>query len=389
MVERAVDRVPAHAFDLRSLERRAVTPFTLLVLAFAGLILYANAKGNQYGFDFHGGIWTAGRDLLAGRSPYPPPHADALLVPGNEYVLPPLLAVLAVPFSVLPFTVAIVLWNVACIAAFVGALALLGLRDRRAYLIALCSFPFVASLVLGQPDGLLALAAALAWRFRDSWRGALAVGVLIAAKLLAWPLLIWLLATRRFRSAAVAAGSSVLLVASTWALFGFKGLAAYPRLLAADAHAFQVRSHSVVALAMRAGAAEQVARLLMVAVAVGIALVVLRLSRGSDLGWFTAALAFGLLSSPLLWSHYLTLLFVPLAISRKRADAVWLLTIAFWLSHQEPPAHAWQIGLVLSTIGAVAVAVTRGGGGGRSTRERPAWSSRSVSRLETVHYPPG
>jgi hypothetical protein len=123
--------------------------------------------------------------------------------------------------------------------------------------------------------------------------------------------------------------------------------------LAADARAFEVRSHSVVALTMRLGASEHVGRLLMVGVAVALALIALRLSRGGDLGWFSAALAFGLLMSPILWSHYLTLLFVPLAISRRRADALWLLTIAFWLSHQEPPAHAWQVGLVLLTIGAV------------------------------------
>jgi Glycosyltransferase family 87 len=84
------------------------------------------------------------------------------------------------------------------------------------YLLALCSFPFITSLALGQPDGLLAWPAAAAWRSRDdSWRGAAAVGLLIAAKLLAWPLIVWLLATRRFRQAGVAGGSAaVFLVGS-------------------------------------------------------------------------------------------------------------------------------------------------------------------------------
>jgi hypothetical protein len=377
-VERAVAPSFLRAVDLRRVERRAATPFALLALAFAAFTLYANARGSQYGFDFHGGIWKAGQDLLAGRSPYPDADAGGLLVPGNAYVLPPLLGVIAVPFSVLPFTLAIVLWNVVCAAALVAALALLGVRDRRIYLLALCSFPFVASLALGQPDGLLALAAALAWRFRGSWKGGLAVGALIAAKLFAWPLVIWLLATRRFRAAAVAAGSSLLFTGLSWALFGFKGLTAYPRLLAADARAFEVRSHSVVALALRLGASEELGRLLMVGVAVALALIALRVSRGGDLGWFSVALAFGLLTSPILWSHYLTLLFVPLAISRRRADAIWLLTIAFWLSHQEPPAHVWQVGLVLLTIGAVTalgVAGPSSPAGARSTgklgRNRP------------------
>jgi alpha-1,2-mannosyltransferase len=326
----------------------------------AVMTLARNALGSQYGFDFHGGMWKAGQDLLAGRSPYLAPNAHQLLVAGNSLITPPLLAVIAIPFAVLPFGLGVALWNLVCTAAFVGALVLLGVRDRRVMLIALCSFPFVSSLILGQPDGLFALAAAIAWRWRDSWRGAVAVGVLVAAKLLAWPLLLWLLVTRRVKCSAIALSTAVALLLLSWAPIGFKGLVDYPKLLAADARAFATRSHSIVAGAMRLGISERLGSALAIAVAAAVAVAIVRAARGSDRGYFAAAIVVGLLASPLLWSHYLVLLLVPLAIGRPRMDQLWLLTAAFWLSPIEP-AHGWQIGLVLLTATTIAIAASATG----------------------------
>lgn len=316
------------------------------VIGLAAIQLYFSARGSHYGLDFHGGTWKAGQDVLAGRSPYPQPNAGKLLTLTSAFITPPILALLAIPLSVLPFTLAVVLWNAVCAGAFVVALLLLGVRDRRLYLLALCSFPFVASLVLGQPDGLFALGAAVAWRWRDSWRGAAAVGALIAAKLLAWPLVLWLVATRRIRYSGIALASSAMFLTTSWALIGFKGLRDYPRLLTADATAFETRSHSVVSGAMRLGASEQSARWLAIACAAVIALAVLRMARGSDEGYFAAAVAGGLLASPILWSHYLVVLFVPLSICRRRLDGIWLLTAGFWLSPVENP-NGWELGLAL------------------------------------------
>jgi hypothetical protein len=193
----------------------------------------------------------------------------------------------------------------------------------------------------------LALGVALGWRYRSSWRGAAAVGLVIALKLLAWPLVIWFLATRRFKQAGVATAVAIVGLVSSWSVIGFKGLSQYGELLAADATAFQARSHSVVAAAVRLGTTATVARLLAIPLAVVVAAVVVRLGRDRDLGAFAAALSFGLLASPILWTHYLVVLFVPLAVARRRADAVWLLTMAYWISPREPPSHVWKIVLVL------------------------------------------
>lgn len=338
--------------DWRRLGRRALIAG---MAAVAFVTLYMNATGRQYALDFRGGMWHAGKSLLDGTSPYPAPVVSRLLSPGNAFIPPPLLAVIAIPFSVLPFGFAIMLWNVLCVASCAAALRVLGVRDWRVYVVALCSFPLIASLILGQPDGLFALAAAVAWRYRDSSKGAVAVGALIAAKLLAWPLLVWLLVTRRVRSAAVAAVSAVGFVLGSWACIGFKGLGSYANLLSADAHAFEARSQSVVAAAMRLGLPEATARILAIAFAVAVAAAVIRSARTRDEGWFTATLLLGLLISPILWSHYLVVLLVPLAITRPRLDRLWLLLAVFWLSPLEPPKTVAQIILVLLTAAALGV----------------------------------
>jgi hypothetical protein len=341
--------------DWARLARRAV----ILGSAVAAVIqVYRNARLVSYGFDFHGGAWRAGHDVLVGRSPYPAPDAHMLLVHGNAFITPPPLAIFAIPFSVLPFGAAVALWNVVSALAFAGALRLLNVRDWRLYVLGLCSWPFIASLVMGQPDGIFALLAAAAWRYRSSWRGAVACGVLIAAKLLAAPLLLWLLVTKRFRMAAVAAAATLSVLCVTWGAIGFKGLASYPRLLAADARAFELRSHSAVAAVMRLGGSEQLGRFLAIFFALCLAFTVIRCARGSDVGAFAAALTLGLVLSPILWSHYLVLLFVPLAICNNRVNWVWLMTALFYLSPIEPPPSVMQVILVLCTMSVVSVAAT-------------------------------
>src|SRR5919204_436965 len=292
----------ATAPERRSLLDLWPGPLVLVGALVAGFTIYLNAKNHNFGFDFRGGEWAAGRDVLHGRSPYPAPDAAHLVAVGNAYIPPPLLAVLSAALSLLPMVPAAIVLDVVSTAALALALRIVGVRDWRVYGLALTSFPCVSTIVLGQPDGLLALGVALAWRYRSSWRGAAAVGTVVALKLLAWPLLVWFVATRRLKQAAVAAGLAVVL-------------------------------------------------------AVAVAAIVVRLAGDRDLGVFTAALAFGLLASPILWTHYLVVLLVPLAITHRRADAAWLATIAYWLSPLEPPPHVWKgvfVLLLTATLSVVA-----------------------------------
>ena len=82
----------------------------------------------------------------------------------------------------------------------------------------------------------------------------LAVGAGIAAKLFLWPLLVWLLLTRRFRAAAIGAASSLVLVAGAWAVVGFQGLTQYPALLRAVQDVYAIRSYSLATVAGGLGA---------------------------------------------------------------------------------------------------------------------------------------
>ena len=110
-----------------------------------------------------------------------------------------------------------------------------------------------------------------------------------------------------------------------------------------------------MAAALRLGTTASVARLLALVVAVAVAALVLRIGNDRDLAAFVAALSFGLLVSPILWTHYIVVLFVPLAIAHRRPDAAWLLTIAYWISPLEPPPQAWKILFVLGVTALVSV----------------------------------
>jgi hypothetical protein len=269
-----------------------------------------------------------------------------------------LLAVVAIPLSILPFAPAVALWNLCCVGAFVAALRVLGIDDRRWYVLALCSIPLIDSLESGQPDALFALAAAVAWRYRNHDRGAMAVGALIAAKLVAWPLAVWLLVTRRTRSFFVAVASALLLLGLSWACIGFKGLIQYPRLLAADAHAVEGWRfvYSLTHVLLSAGMSVRIAGPLTILIAVAVGVGIARLSRGTDHGWFTAMLMVGLLASPILWLHYLVLLFIPLAIAPTRSlGRAALAGCGFWLLLVAVPPGGFRALAVCALAGAIAI----------------------------------
>lgn len=322
-----------------------------VALGVAALSLGLNALSRSYGFDFHGGMWQAGHAVLSGHSPYPPADAALLARTRNAFIPPPLFALIAVPFSLLNWGAAVGLWNLTCLGAMLGALRLVGIRDVRVMIVAVCSFPFVSSLGFGQTEGLLALGLAAGWRWRDSAAGAIAIGLIVAAKLFVWPLAIWLLVTRGVRAGAIAAVTAGTALLLSWAVIGFDGLSGYPGLVLADLHAFRARTHSVTAALIRLGAGATVAQLAAVAIAVLTAGMIVRAGRRSDRALFTAAVAFSLLSSTLLEMHYIALTLIPLAIARPRYNRLWAFAgLIFWVSPQEPPRSVWQIVVVVGSL---------------------------------------
>src|SRR5919108_679236 len=134
--------------------RSRTSPIVLVGALVAGLTIYLNVKSHSYGFDFRGGEWVAGRDVLAGRSPYPAPDPAHLVAVGNAYIPPPLLAVLSVPLSLLPMVPAAIVLDVVSTAALALALRIVGVRDWRGYRLPPPSFPRGSPIVLRPPDGL-------------------------------------------------------------------------------------------------------------------------------------------------------------------------------------------------------------------------------------------
>jgi len=125
-------------------------------------------------------------------------------------------------------------------------------------------------------------------------------------------------------------------------------MSTYAQLLDADTKAFAARSQSVMALLIREGVQQHPARVVATALAVFISTALAWHGRRSDVGLFAAMLVAGLLVSPIMWSHYLVLLLIPLALTHRTPDYAWLAYALLWASPTEPPSSPTQIGAVIA-----------------------------------------
>jgi hypothetical protein len=336
----------------------AVLFLGVLPVAFGVLILKTEARDGLLGFDFRGTIWEPGRQILAHRSPYPPPM-EAALERGNPSVYPPLALWLGVPFAALPFTVAYWLWVALLTTGVIITLRLLGVRNWRFYTLALGSCPFVFGVIFGNVVLLLLPLAALVWRERDNarWSG-IALGGAIAIKLVLWPLLFWLLAARRSIAAVVALAVAVASTFIAWAAIGFDGLSAYPSLLAANTRVYGEHSWSLFAGGVGLGAPSGLASAASWAVGLmllGFAVVLTRRPGGERQG-FCIAIVASVALLPVMWVYSLAILVVPLAISAREKAVPWYLFAGLWAAAFVPrslvhagtppegvPALLWKI----------------------------------------------
>lgn len=298
---------------------------------------------------------TAALAVFQGHSPYVAP-TTASLAHFDKFVYPPVAALLFGPLAALPPGVGRVVMFIGCFAAVIWALRLLGVEDWRCYSIAVISAPAINSLALGAITSFLLLGAALAWRYRDN-RVVAAVATAFTAvlKLFLWPLGIWLLATKRWRTAALSAGIGVLILLVGWAVIGFAGLRSYPTLVHVLQQIESPVSYSVIALlGLSGGAATAVTIFFSLAAAAAIWLAAR--GPGGDQRAFTVAVLASLLAAPLVWLHYYLLLYVPIALYRPRLSGLWLLPLLLWLT---PTTHSggttWRIALALCVLAAVVV----------------------------------
>ena len=353
---RALHAVPPPASNGLWLAFRRLGPlalFGLIPLALAAVFLGAAVFNHVLGFDFHEAFWPAGRALLDGQSPYPPVDAS-VISRRTSFVYPPIVAIALAPVALLPLWLATLLAVVATVAALAGTLWVLGVRDLRCYGVALASAPVLNCIQTASMTALFAFAIALAWRWRA--RGLampLLICAVIVAKLFLWPLLLWLLLVRGFRTAVAAGVGVVVIVLAPWA-FGFPGFSQYPRLLLMLTDVEGPDAITPRALVLSAGGGARLAEVLTLAVG-GCVLAVAGAEvyrHGSQLRVLSLTLLAALLLSPIVWPNYFVVLLPVIALASPRLGWPWFVFLALWLGGGAPDASggAHQILLGLAVI---------------------------------------
>ena len=294
-------------------------------------MVISNAMEHQFAFDVHFAFVPAARAVLHGSSPYSGVSSHAVKE-GIAFLYPPLGAYLFAPFTVLPPVVAGVLATVLVAATVPATLWLLEIRDWRCYAVSFIWIPTIAAIQSANVTLPMVLGLALVWRYRNKpWVVAIVGGFIIALKLFFWPLLVWLVATRRYRTAALTAAASLAFVFLPWAGIGFAGLGDYIHLLRVVAHDEGADSYSLAALVHYAVPSWTAS--VAVETLAGVGVLVLALvagRRGRDRDAFALAILAMLVFTPLLEIHYFAVLLVVVALYRPRFGAAWLAPLLIW-----------------------------------------------------------
>jgi len=95
---------------------------------------------------------------------------------------------------------------------------------------------------------------------------------------------------------------------------------------------------------------------------------------GGDRRALAVAVVASLVATPLLWMHYLLLLYVPIGLYRPRLTGLWFVPLLLWLT---PTTHShgttWRIALALAVVAVVGI--------------RTAFDGRRLSRAAAALRP--
>ncbi len=348
---------------------RRIAPYLMLaVLPVAALITEAVVahRTGDLGPDFRYELYPEARLILHGVNPFPPQHADLSL--GGNRVFPVPGALLFAPLTALPASLAADVLAAVLVAVIALAAWVLGVRDWRVYGVVGLWPATLAAMQTGNLIAPLTLLVALAWRYRARrYLPGIAIGLAIALKLFLWPLLVWLVAIRSYRSAilgaALGVGGGLLLV------LPFTSLAHYLSLLDGLSRISGPQSLNLVGLLTQAHllsfrGAE------IAASSAGLIVLALAYARRS----FPLALATALLISPIVWNNYYVLLLVPLAISSRSLSPAWFVPLALWVvPGNGTDVRLWHVVVSLAVLACVTVHVE--------------WGPRSRGRRATVAKP--
>ena len=361
--------MPPRIARLASLVFCCAVPVAVVIMVFVVTIVDGTVA-----MDFRQ-FYGAADAILRGVSPYPQP-GEPLLPWGGPYPYPPLPALAATPLTVLSSDTAGLLVMSVLVVVALATPYVLGVRDWRCYGVLLL-WPAVISAI--QTSNLtlpLALAAALAWRFRDkTFVASTIVGVTLAAKFLLWPLLVWSAATGRRLAAGAALVVAALLLVASWAVIGFAGLVDYPGLLRRVEAAVAEDSYTVYVAALDLGLSASIARALWLVLGSALlAAVVVCARRGDETSAFVYAIAAAVALSPIVWLHYFALLAVVVALAQPRLGLAWFVPLLMVVTpgHGQPTPFetGWTLAVAVATVVVVLRAV-------RSRRAEPSAAAQA------------
>ncbi len=222
----------------------------LIVLALAALVAWWGVGvlriTNNHDFEI---FYRAAERLQAGENIYAESAAFREALETGQFNMkddsiqwpygnPPLLAILIVPLTRLPYTAAAALWTALNILMLLGAcaavLAAIGRLDWTGAVVALALlyayYPDTVCLRLGQVEILLFLLIALSFlalkRGRDAWAGA-ALGFATAIKFFPGALILFLAWKRKWKAAAWGLGVAIVALGASILIAGPENFAAY------------------------------------------------------------------------------------------------------------------------------------------------------------------
>jgi Glycosyltransferase family 87 len=227
-------------------------------------------------------------------------------------------------------------------AGIAGAAVLLGVRDWRLIAIALAWPATVNSVQTGNISVLILVFLAAAWHDRERARSGLWAGLAVGVKLFAWPVLVWLAATRRWQALGLALLVQLFTLAIT---LPYISLGSYIRFERDVDRTMASQALTLDALARRLGATPHEG----MALALVVGLTILWFGR-RDLGWVVVAM---LVLSPVVWLHYFGLLMIPLALWT-RSLLLWSIPFLFVLVPGQGNGALWQTAAALLILALVA-----------------------------------
>ena len=331
--------------------------------------------------------WLSARCYFNGQSIYTRHHESVPAYLGDRGAAetwpveinahPPVLVLLLLPLGLLPHDLAVLLWNLLSLVMIGAAMWIVfgprGLNCEWRYFLASCcivagSTPLAAQGATAQLNGLLLLLIALAWSSARRDRQVAAgiwLGLAVASKLFPAFLLVYFLATRRWRAVIATLTTIVLLHVAALLVLGSGDLWNYfvhvvPQVrnwqsawLNCSIAGFWSRLFDVTDVGTRPWFhAPLLSRLLIRASCGALTAAVAwhawraRSVRQHDLAFAAVVIAM-LLASPLTWDHSLLLLILPIAILwyylATTAESQLLLTVVLIAPAYVPAYHLWRL----------------------------------------------